>query len=66
MNEAVVEAELDKSSITVFRRLGCNLGKVKKKLEKWIAADGRPKVAIFENVLIVFLRLVFDNKIVIL
>lgn len=52
MNEAVVEAELDKSSITVFRRLGCNLGKVKKKLEKWMAADGRSKVAMFENVLI--------------
>lgn len=50
MNEAVVEAELDKSWITVFRR--CNLGKVKKKLEKWMAADGRPKVAMFENVLI--------------
>lgn len=35
MNEdklkAVVEAELDVSQITVFR---CNLGKVKKKLEK--------------------------------
>lgn len=52
MNEAVVEAELDKSWITVFRRLGYNLGKVKKKLEKWMTADGRSKVAMFENVLI--------------
>lgn len=34
MNEAMVEAELDKSWITVFRRLGCNLGKVKKKIGK--------------------------------